>query len=180
MNQGDSDPKFSSQNGVWQDGALIIQLPSEQRWVALFFAFQSQCFHTDDVHGNCLHNLPPQVPRPKWLEAGAELPPIKLVAALVNPKEGDQGRETITLLNTSTEEVDLEGWQIADSSKQKEVLAKQKLAPGQVVQLKLSGQAAQLSNQGGTISLLNPDGIKIDGVAYTQEQAQIEGRTLTF
>jgi uncharacterized protein YukJ len=180
MNQGDDDPQYVSQNGVWQDGALIIHLPAEQRWVALFFAFQSQCFHTDDVHGNCLHNLPPGIPVPKWQGQGAGHPQVKIVAALVNPRGSDPGQESVTLLNTSSQAVELEGWQLADRNKQKEVLAKQTLAPGQTTRIKLSGQGAQLSNQGGIISLLNPAGIKIDGVAYTAQQAQSEGRTLTF
>jgi hypothetical protein len=38
----------------------------------------------------------------------------------------------------------------------------------------------QLGNQGGLLTLLNPAGLKIDGVAYTAEQAEPEGWTLTF
>jgi hypothetical protein len=38
----------------------------------------------------------------------------------------------------------------------------------------------QLGNQGGLITLLNPDGLKVDGVAYTQAQAGAEGWSIVF
>ena len=51
MNQGNS-PRFEGDDGVWQDGALLIHLPAEERWVGIFLAFQSQSWHTDDVTGH--------------------------------------------------------------------------------------------------------------------------------
>ncbi len=47
MNQGDTDSSFSSENGSWQDGALLIYLPSTQQWTAIFLKFQSQSWQTD-------------------------------------------------------------------------------------------------------------------------------------
>jgi Uncharacterized conserved protein (DUF2278) len=38
----------------------------------------------------------------------------------------------------------------------------------------------QVGNHGGLITLLNPDGLKVDGVAYTQAQAAAEGWSITF
>ena len=49
MNQGNSG-KYKKDNGVYQDGCLIISYPKD-KWLAFFFAFQSQTFDTDD-HGN--------------------------------------------------------------------------------------------------------------------------------
>ena len=49
MNQGNSG-KYKKDNGVFQDGALIISFPQD-KWLAFFFAFQSQTFDTDE-HGN--------------------------------------------------------------------------------------------------------------------------------
>jgi hypothetical protein len=37
-----------------------------------------------------------------------------------------------------------------------------------------------LGNRGGPITLLNPDGLKVDGVAYTKAQADAEGWSLIF
>lgn len=46
MNQGNSG-KYAADNGVWQDGALILEYPEKdpaRQWRAFFFAFQSQSF----------------------------------------------------------------------------------------------------------------------------------------
>jgi uncharacterized protein YukJ len=51
MNQGNSK-EFAKDDGVFQDGALLIQLPKKDQWVAIFLAFQSQSFHTDDHTGH--------------------------------------------------------------------------------------------------------------------------------
>lgn len=46
MNQG-NDGKYRADNGTWQDGGLVFGFPNG-RWLAFFFAFQSQSFKTDD------------------------------------------------------------------------------------------------------------------------------------
>jgi hypothetical protein len=38
----------------------------------------------------------------------------------------------------------------------------------------------QLPNEGGLITLLNPQGIKVHGVSYTKQQAQKQGWTIVF
>jgi len=48
MNQG-NDPGHRSQDGVWQDGALMVFLPATNRWMAVFLKFQSQSVHTDNA-----------------------------------------------------------------------------------------------------------------------------------
>jgi uncharacterized protein YukJ len=49
MNQGNPPGRFQKDNGAWQDGALFIELPEQPRkWTAIFIAFQSESFHTDD------------------------------------------------------------------------------------------------------------------------------------
>jgi uncharacterized protein YukJ len=53
MNQGNTGP-FRRDDGVWQDGALLIGFPAEPRWVGIFLAFQSQVWHTDDVTGHAI------------------------------------------------------------------------------------------------------------------------------
>ncbi len=45
MNQGNAG-KYRKDNGVYQDGALVFEIPGA-RWKAYFFAFQSQSFDTD-------------------------------------------------------------------------------------------------------------------------------------
>lgn len=46
MNQGNFPPH--GENGIYQDGALLINYPSENLWVVYFLAFQTQSFQTDD------------------------------------------------------------------------------------------------------------------------------------
>lgn len=41
-------------------------------------------------------------------------------------------------------------------------------------------QEVQLSNKGGIITLLNPEGLKVDGVSYTKAEALPEGWTAVF
>ena len=51
MNQGNpvggKGGGFSGDNGVWQDGALFINLPSKGEWIAIFIAFQTESWTTD-------------------------------------------------------------------------------------------------------------------------------------
>ena len=51
MNQGNPLNNHSSQNGVWQDGAVFVNLPSQGTWTGLFLAFQTQSW-TTDASGN--------------------------------------------------------------------------------------------------------------------------------
>jgi len=53
MNQGNF-PRFRADDGVWQDGCLMFHLPKESEWRAIFLAFQSQSFKTDDKTGHAL------------------------------------------------------------------------------------------------------------------------------
>jgi uncharacterized protein YukJ len=50
MNQGNPVNNHGSDNGVWQDGALLIHLPSQGpkgTWTAVFIAFQTESWDTD-------------------------------------------------------------------------------------------------------------------------------------
>jgi uncharacterized protein YukJ len=51
MNQGNPVNNFGGENGVWQDGALFIHLPSKGTWTAVFIAFQTESWSTD-ANGN--------------------------------------------------------------------------------------------------------------------------------
>src|SRR3954470_10031972 len=53
MNQGNST-QFRRDDGIWQDGGLLLHLVAESRWVAIFLAFQSQAWHTDDTTGHAI------------------------------------------------------------------------------------------------------------------------------
>jgi hypothetical protein len=166
MNQG-SVGRFQRDNGVYQDGAILIHFPSRHQWVGIFLAFGSQSFHTDDRTGDAITEVP--------VEAA-----VRILAALVNPMGADLGKESVTLINVSPDVVDLNNWALADKQKRKSPLRDIRLKAGSVVTVPLSGADAQLSNEGGIITLLDARGIKIHGVSYTKEQAQKQGWTLVF
>jgi uncharacterized protein YukJ len=170
MNQG-SIGRFQDSNGVWQDGALLIHFPSRNQWVAIFLAFQSQCFHTDDRTGDAIKEV---------CEHKQDESAVMILAALVNPMGADPGKESVTLLNVSPDAIDLTGWALADKQKRKYYLRNISLKAGSVVTIPLSGADVQLSNDGGIITLLDARGIKVHGVAYTKEQAQKQGWTIAF
>lgn len=50
MNQGNPPhDRHARDNGTWRDGALFLRLKRERRWVAVFLAFQSQDWRTDEA-----------------------------------------------------------------------------------------------------------------------------------
>jgi uncharacterized protein YukJ len=190
MNQGNSG-RFAKENGVWQDGGLLIHFPSRNQWVAAFFTFQSQAQHTDDRTGNPLPSEPTPTPTPTPTpepiptpsptpEPTPTMTQVKIVAALVNPAGDDVGKESVTLFNCSPAAIDLTGWAIADRLKRKKRIEDVLLNAGAAIAIPLSGTDAQLSNEGGMITLLDPEGVKVDGVAYTKEQVKLQGWSIVF
>ncbi len=67
MNQGNSG-KYKKDNGVYQDGGLVFQYPGG-KWLAFFFAFQSQSFDTDNA-GNPRKSV--RTPKPARKKGGAK------------------------------------------------------------------------------------------------------------
>lgn len=173
MNQGNVG-RFTNDDGVWQDGGLLIHYPDQNQWVGVFLAFQSQSWHTDDSTGHTIKL--PDIDQPVPASEGS----VRIVAALANPLKDDVGREVVTLLNISPDLVDLNGWALADKFKNKEPIINLLLAPGATAAITLSGKSAQLSNKGGIISLLDANGLKVDGVSYTRAQTSRQGWTIKF
>ena len=55
MNQGNLG-LWKKDNGIWQDGGIMIHFEQENRWVAIFLAFQSQSWCTDQ-HGDVMKSV---------------------------------------------------------------------------------------------------------------------------
>ncbi|MEU2223001.1 DUF2278 family protein [Streptomyces sp. NPDC018347] len=172
MNQGNSG-RFTDDDGVWQDGGLLLHFPGQPRWVGIFLAFQSQAWHTDDTTGHTLDDVDGTRPT-----AGTR--PVRIVAALVNPKGPAPEAETVTLFNASPDAVDLTGWRIVSRlGKGSRVPAAAPLAAGACLGVPLT-EDTPLGNHGGEITLLDAAGLKADGVSYTAEQAAGEGWSVVF
>lgn len=84
------------------------------------------------------------------------------------------------LLNTLAPTVTLDGWTRADKNKRRHPLDGIALEAGAVTTVTLPGTTIQPSNQGGIITLLNSDGLKVHGVQYNKNDVSEQGRTIVF
>ncbi|MEU2427951.1 DUF2278 family protein [Streptomyces sp. NPDC007861] len=189
MNQGNSE-RFRSQDGVWQDGGLFIHLPAESRWVAVFLAFQSQAWQTDDTTGHALAAPPERPTDPQEPDRPGEPdrpePPgdgtgesVRIVSAMVNPDGGAPEAETVELFNASADAVDLDGWHLSDRNGRRLSLPAQRIEPDARVTV-AARDGFQLGNRGGTITLTDPAGRTAHAVSYSAGQAGREGEPISF
>ncbi len=175
MNQG-NDPSHRGEDGVWQDGGLILRFPATDQWVAIFLAFQSQAWHTDDVTG---HRLPGPTPGPGPTPHPSEPDfRVRIVGALVNPIGPGPEAETVTLLNATPQAIDLAGWRLIDKSERTQALSG-RIDAGATRVVAVAPPLA-LGNKGGTLTLVDASGLKVDGVAYTKDDAAADGWTIVF
>jgi len=179
MNQG-NDPCHLEQDAPWQDGAILIEHPRQQRWTGLFLKFQSQSWHTDPVSGHAL-----SYPEGSLLGSpdgcnGAPPPEctVRIAALLVKPLDGQLPREAVTLFNVSPYPVDLSGWRLTGGRGGQWPL-QGKLRSGEAREIPL-GEALPLSDDGGIVTLVNREGLKVHGVYYTSAQAARVGWRIPF
>jgi uncharacterized protein YukJ len=182
MNQS-NDGKFVGDDGVWQDGGVMVHFPSQNQWVAIFLKFQSQGWHTDDKTGHRIGE-PEPVTTPESPIHPPPLPTaddpqglVRIVAALVNSVQSPEV-EVVTVVNASPREINLQGWALADTQKNKQKLTG-KLKSGEARAVRIEKPLA-LSNKGGIITILDETGLKVDGVSYTKAQASNPGWTIVF
>ncbi|HEX9952808.1 MAG TPA: YukJ family protein [Rubricoccaceae bacterium] len=189
MNQGNVG-QFVSDDGVWQDGGLLVHFPDANQWVAVFLKFQSQGWHTDDISGHTIGAptpagaVPPGDPPVPNATEQVFIPTmeepqglVRIVAALVNSTASPE-TEAVTLLNTAPGELKIDGWALLDHEERRQVLTGV-LAGGESRVFPVSAPL-QLPNGGGVITLVDENGLKVDGVAYTQVQASNPGWTVVF
>ena len=192
MNQG-SQGRFAKYNGIWQDGGVLIHYPDEDRFSALFLAFASQAVHTDEGTGHALpgsRNFAELLGDKPDGDDGdgddiADDRRVAIIAALVNPvgAEGAPGStrrpEMVYLLNRAATGVSLAGWSLLNRNDDAHDLSADVwLAPGETRSVTMA--EVPLSNKGGLITLLDAEGIKVDGVSYTRDQARREGELVIF
>ncbi|MFN8444922.1 MAG: DUF2278 family protein [Caldilineaceae bacterium] len=190
MNQGDLTGSYAQEDGVYQDGGLILYYAAQNRYVAYFTKFQSQSWHTDDQTGHAISGSGEETegggstghgtngggnPMTEGNDPDFQ---VRIIAALVNPVGPAPEAETVTLINTTNAVIKLTGWALADKQKNKMQLAGE-IAAGETLRVAVK-VPLQLSNAGGIITLLNDKGIKIHGVSYTAAQVHREGITLVF
>ncbi|PYH81267.1 O-methyltransferase [Aspergillus uvarum CBS 121591] len=177
MNQGNIS-NFRKDDGVFQDGGLVIQY--DDHWTGVFLAFASQAVHTDDKDG---HALEPLVTWADVLPVDRVENSVTITEALVNPRGADdraaRTKESITLGNLTNHNVSLESWSFHNSVGQTQDLPRNAaLAPRAMRKFEVPN--CPLSNTGDTITLLNEKGLRVDGVSYGRRQGQQEGRPIVF
>lgn len=163
MNQG-STGRFTADDGIWQDGGLLLHFPGEGRWVGVFVAFGSQVWHTDPA-GHAVAGAP------RAADLGA--PPVRILAAAVKPAG------SVLLLNASPAPVDLTGWRLADPLDNSAPLPPGPLPPGATLGLPVTS-GVQLDHRGGSLTLLDAAGRKVTGVSYPADAARRDGWTIVF
>jgi hypothetical protein len=183
MNQGNPPGPFEDDNGVFNDGGLILRFPDHV--TGLFFRFKTQFLPTD-ANGNRIPNVSKEVPALATApdpttptDPQPAFPAVYVERALINPVGDDPSKEVVVIGNTTPNAVDLTGWSIVDKNNAAEALAGVLLPGGASVLVVLSGSGAQLSNKGGTIRLLNPEGMLIHAVSYAKADA-VENRFVRF
>ena len=182
MNQGNT-ARFANDDGVYQDGGLLVHFPGQGEWTAVFMKFQSQAWHTDDRTGHRIGTEPP--PQPQPVPPVPPEPPtgddpeglVRIVAALVNATQSPEV-EIVTLLNTAPHDIDLAGWALLDTQEMRLPLSGV-LGAGATRTVSIQ-QPLALSNKGGVITLVDDKGLKVDGVSYTRDQARHPGWTIVF
>lgn len=97
--------------------------------------------------------------------------------ALVNPVGEERGAETVTIRNRVDADVPLGGWTLRDRVGRVESLRGSVPALGSV---EFGLTTARLANAGGTITLLDPQGVQVDHVSYDRADASQEGAPIIF
>lgn len=184
MNQGNAPHEHSEDNGVFNDGGLVLRFPDHV--TGLFFRFKTQFLPTDangdQIPGVSKEIPPTATPEPPGAPPGEPhpaFPPVYIERALIDPVGDDAGKELVVIGNTTLTAMDLTGWSLVDKNNTADRLTGVALPPGGSVSIRLSGTGAQLSNKGGTIRLLNGAGVQIHAVSYSAADI-VEGRLVRF
>jgi uncharacterized protein YukJ len=175
MNQGNRDEHWHD-NGIWSDGGLIIHEPSHDRWSALFLAFQTQSWHTDDQGDSITY--PVQSERGRESEDKDRTPRARIVGAFVHPNDEKRGVEHVAIRNDGHEPLHVSGWRLLNRDGDATTLDGV-VPPRTVRRFPLPGDVP-FSSRGGLIRLLDGDSEEVDGVSYTRHEARRKHGSLTF
>ncbi|HLW92190.1 MAG TPA: lamin tail domain-containing protein, partial [Roseiarcus sp.] len=95
---------------------------------------------------------------------GAKLPLPPRAAEITSAHRAPDGAGTAVVTNMSAAPLDLSGWSILAEAKTSVPLPAGAVAPGQTIAVALSG--GTLVDEGGILTLRDPAGRRVDGVAY--------------
>jgi hypothetical protein len=175
MNQGNRD-EHRYDNGIWSDGGLIIHEPSRDRWSAIFLAFQTQSWHTDDRGDPVAY--PDQSDQGRESEDKEPAPRARIVGVFVDPNDERRDVEYVAIRNNSHEPLPVSGWRLLNRHGDASIL--DGFVPPRTTRRFWLPADVALSSRGGLIRLLGGDGEEIDGVSYTRHEVRRKHGSLTF
>lgn len=167
MAQGDP-PQINAklhENGVWHDGAIFLISTNTDRVTAIFLAFQTQAWQTDD-RGNAMDGTTGfEAPRYDFKGGGLGnlVPAPAPLAELTSLNRLPDGTAKLVVANMSTKPLDVSGWKLTTPSASMDLPATI-IQPGQPLSIDLGSHL--VFDAGGILSLLNAGSLKVDGVAY--------------
>jgi hypothetical protein len=177
MNQG--NPRaggHAGDNGVWHDGGLLFWFPGADRWVAVFLAFQSQSWHTDDRTGHPIGGRT-GAEAPRFDERSRRLPvaeqvhrAIEIVAVRVEPTP--RAPAAVLLLNTTDQDVALAGWSLA-AARDVSVRLAGAVQAGQTLAIDVS--EAFFDAAGGVVTVLDAADLKVASATYPAASEALGG-----
>ncbi|KUI60220.1 Uncharacterized protein YukJ [Cytospora mali] len=187
MNQGNSG-SFERENGIYQDGGIVIEF--SDRWEGVFLAFATQATKTDsqgdpdgptfaatlggDSSSSSSSSGSADNTTAGWLQQGTN--GVGIEAAIVNPYGRDDSEE-VYLMNRSSTRHSLKGWTVGnDKGGSEELYGKISAHAKKRIPIK----DFRLSNRGGKIVLKDAQGGVVSEVSYTEREAKKEGKLLYF
>ncbi|KAF4161550.1 hypothetical protein CNMCM6936_003391 [Aspergillus lentulus] len=118
MNQGNIR-RYSSDDGVFLDGALLFHFPESDKWVGIFLAFASQAVHTRENDGHALSRVIWKDLLPGDLVENS----VAIHKAVVGSfGQGEDKKQSVTLANLTNRKISLARWRIRNSHWEQEVL----------------------------------------------------------
>ena len=166
------------ENGVWHDGACFIWDETGRRMTAIFLAFQSQGWHTNDSGDLIFGATGCEAPSYDYSQgAGTPLPLPRRVAEITSAHRAPDGTASVVVANMGTAPLDLAGWRFLIDTVKSFPLPETVLAAGQPLSAPLP--AGSLSDSGGLLTLVNSSQLRVDGVAYAGGDPQ-QGWSTSF
>ena len=102
-----------------------------------------------------------------------DLNEIEIINALPNPVGSDSGRETITILNKSSNILDISGWMLKDRADNTYIFPISTTLIQGNNELTLQRNTMPLNNNGDTISLFNERGVRV-GTTFTYSGNEVQ------
>jgi len=153
------------ENGVWHDGAIFLLSTNSDRVTAIFLAFQTQAWQTDDNGQAREGTTGYEAPRYDFAGGGLgnQIPASNPVAELTSLNRLPDGLGRLVITNMSNQPLDVKNWSITSPTGVFD-LPDETIAPGEPLAADLP--PGLIEDAGGILSLLEAQGLKVDGVSY--------------